>query len=191
MLTPTISSSIPTWKRDRYLEAVKVEAFRIAVKNHGRLEADDIVQDVLVKLWGRLDETMTAYPDPVVYARAVCRNSGIDHLRRQKSQRGSGARGGRDVISGDAPDAATGLSYFDTRESVGDDIADEVIAALENDYRWAEIQMGVPPREFEAMRLTFLDGYTDAEAGDIMGVTRESVNRWKNNGKRRLQELLS
>lgn len=191
MPTPTISSPIPAWKRDLYVEEVEKESLRLLVARHGRFDADDIVQEILLHLWVRLDEFMASYPDPVVYARAVCRNRGIDFRRRENSQRGAGTHNQRPVLWGDAPHPETGECFFDNHDPVGDDVAELVVADLERDYRWAEIQIGVPPREFEAMRLTFVEGLTDAEAGAIMGVTRESVNRWKNSGKRRLQELLS
>lgn len=191
MPTPTVSSSIPAWKRDVYVAEVKSEVYRAMVKRHGRFDADDIVSNVLLKLWVRIDEFMADYPDPVVFARAVCRNEGVDFIRRENSQRCAGSHNQRPNVYGDQPDPVTGLTFFDGHDVVGIDIADVVIDALEQHYRWAEIQLGIPPREFEAMRLTFLEGLTDAEAGDIMGVTRESVNRWKNNGKRRLQEILS
>ena len=191
MTTPSLSSPSPSWKRDRYIDAVKSEVFRVMVKRHGRFDADDIVSNVLLKLWGRIDEFMASYPDPVVFARAVCRNEGVDFLRRENSQRGAGARHQRRIISGDAPHPETGVAFFDTHDVEGADIADLWIAALEQSYRWAQIQVGIPAREFEAMRLTFLEGHTDAEAGVIMGVTRECVNRWKNGGKRRLQGMLA
>ena len=191
MPTTFTSSAASAWKVDRYVEAVKSEAYRALVKTHGRFDADDIVSNVLLKLWTRIDEFMAAFPDPVVFAHAVCRNEGVDFVRRENAQRCAGARNQRPNVYGHDPDPVTGLCFFDTYDEEGDDVADLVVELLDQNYRWAEIRLGIPPREFEAMQLTCLEGYSDAEAGDIMGVTRESVNRWKNGGKRRLQEMLS
>lgn len=191
MTNPPISSPAPAWKRDRYIEAVKSEVLRIMVKRYGRFDADDIASNTLLKLWSRIDEFMASYPDPVVFARAVCRNQAVDFRRRENSQRGAGTHNQRPVLFGDAPHPETGECFFDTHDRVGDDIADQVIAVLEQNYLWAEIQLGIPTHEFEAMRLTYLEGYSDAEAGHIMGVTRECLNRWKNGGKRRVQEMLA
>lgn len=188
---PTAISPFAPWQRDRYLEAVRSEAHRVATASYGPFDADDIAQEVATKLFPRLDETMAKYPDPVVYARAVARNEGIDHLRRGNAQRGAGAKGKRPVKSGDAPHPETGESFLDNYDVEGPDVADLVADDIETRYRGVEIQLGVPARELQAFVLTCVEGRTDAEAGVIMGVTRETVNRWKNNGRRRLQEMLA
>lgn len=188
---PTTARSFPKWQQDRYIEAVRAEAFRVALAVYGPLAADDIAQEVVAKLFGRIDEMMEKYSDPVVYARAVTRNEAVDHMRRDNAQRCAGALNQRPNVYGDKPDALTGITVFEGLDRKNPDVAEVVVDVLDADYRWAEIQLGVPARELQAFVLTCLEGHTDTEAGVIMGVARETVNRWKNSGKRRLQEMLS
>lgn len=191
MPTALISSDLPAWQVDRYLETVRDEVFRTMVKRHGRFDADDIASVVIVKLFARIDEFMERYPNPVVFAHAVCSNGAVDFFRKENAQRGAGARNKRAIVCGDAPHADTGLSFFDTHDEEGDDVADIVADALEGRYRWAEIALGIPADEWEAVRLTCVEGYSDAEAAAVVGVTRECLNRRKNAGKRRIKELLA
>lgn len=188
---PTPARSFPMWQQDRYLAVVRDEALRVATAQYGPFAADDIAQDVVAKLFVRIAEMMEKYPDPVVYARAVTRHEGVDHLRRDNAQRCAGALNQRPNVYGDKPDELTGTTLFEGLDRHEADVADQVVDVLEADYRWAEIQLGVPARELQAFVLTCLEGHSDTEAGVIMGVTRETVNRWKNSGKRRLQEMLS
>jgi RNA polymerase sigma factor (sigma-70 family) len=191
MTTALISSDRPAWQVDRYVEAVRDEVVRAMVKRHGRFDADDIASDIIVKLFARIDEFMERYPNPVVFARAVCGNGAVDFFRKENAQRGAGARNKRAILCGDAPQVDTGLCFFDVYDEEGADIADVVADDLERRYRWAEIALGIPADEWEAVRLTCVEGYTDAEAAAVVGVTRECLNRRKNAGKRRIKELLA
>jgi RNA polymerase sigma factor (sigma-70 family) len=191
MPTALVSSDRPKWQVDRYVAAVRDEVLRTMVKRHGRFDADDITSNVLTKLWARIDEYMEKYPDPVVFAHAVCHNEAVDFFRKENVQRCCGARNQRTTVYGDAPNEETGLSFFDAYDKEGIDVAEMVVKVLDERYRWAEIALGIPARQLEAMRLTFVEGHTDAEAAIIMDVARESVNRWKNAGKKRLLEMLA
>ena len=190
---PTTSASSPTlvWTADLYVEEVRSEAFRVLVKRHARFDADDIASEVVLKLLGRLDFFMERYPNPLVFARAVCGTTAVDFVRRDNAQRCAGARNTNPNVYGDAPRADTGLSVFETCADDRVDVAGEVVQALDERYLWAELALGIPERHLEAMRLTLVEGYKDAEAAARMGLARETVNRCKNEGVRLAQELLS
>ena len=185
----TITSSHPVWEAENYISEVRAEATRVLSRQYAAFDVDDIASDIVLKLLERLDETMTRYPNPVVYANAVCRNQGIDFLRRQRGQRCEGARGGRKVISGDATAEGSDLCIFDILVDEGPLVDDEVLGYLGEAYLAAEIQLGIPADEWEALRLTDVLGFSDAEAAEILGIARETVNRRKNRARKLCKEM--
>ena len=191
MPTTLTSSTTPAWKVDLYVEAVRSEAYRALLKSHGRFDADDIASEVVLKLLGRVEFFMERYANPLVFARAVCRTTAVDFTRRDNAQRCAGARNERPNVYGDKPSADTGLSFFDVHVDRDTDIADEVVQYLDEQYLWAELALGIPERQLEIMRLTIVEGFTDAEVGRKFGKTREYVNRGKNGGLHTARELLT
>ena len=85
-------------RRDAYCDAVYREALRLATGRRG-LEADDVAQDVVLKVLLNPKKVMAEYPDPETFARAATKHTGYDWRRSESIQRGEGARGGRQVMS--------------------------------------------------------------------------------------------
>ena len=170
------------------------ELYRL-VANRGRnsqirndADADDIIQWVVEKLIDRFVFFSSRYPDPVKFARAALGTTTIDFYRRQNSQRGSGARGTRTVVSGNhVGQDDDGVSPFDLVAAEGSDFADDLVSQMDAAYESVEIQLGLPRDEFEALWLTEVEGLTDAEAAKILGVARECVNRRKNKAIKKLR----
>jgi DNA-directed RNA polymerase specialized sigma24 family protein len=94
-------------------------------------------------------------------------------------------------VSGDAQLEDSDSTVFDGLVAREDLLEDRVLDRLETAYREAEIALGIPSDEWEALRLTDMLGYSDAEAAEILGIARETVNRRKNRARKRCQELLS
>lgn len=190
-MTTAPTTTHPAWVVDRYIGEVMAEATRVLVRKHTAFDVDDILGEILAKLATRIQDTMDRYPNPVVYARAVCGNQVIDFVRSQHAQRGAGARNRREVLSGDAQLEDSDSTVFDTIAAREDLLEDRVLDRLETAYREAEIALGIPADEWAALRLTDILGYSDAEAAEILGVARETVNRRKNRARQRCKELLS
>lgn len=190
-MTIAPATTRPAWEVDRYVGEVMAEAHRILARTRSPFDADDIVGEVMAKLASRIDRTMDRYPNPVVYARAVCANQLIDFVRAQHVQRGEGARNRRKVISGDVQLPDSDSTIFDTVMSHDELIEDQVLDGLDEAYRQAELALGIPADQWEALRLTDMLGYSDAEAAEILGIARETVNRRKNRARKRCEELLS
>lgn len=172
-----------TWTVDAYCDAFATEVFRVA---KGMLKcvhkAGDIVGIVGEKFSLRIDFYMERYENPVVFANAVTRRTVIDYLRRENVQRGAGVHGKREVVSADAPIKGTELTAFDVEPDRFSEFEACLVSRLDDEYELAKIRLGVPTDEWDAMHLTFGCGYTDAEAGAVLGVARETVNRRKRRG---------
>lgn len=133
---------------------------------------------------------MAAYPDPLVYARAVIANAMIDCDRTQNAQRGAGAkvvygtdgvgRTGRTIVSGDAPTGEGMAPLFDLLVDAGDGVEDTVVTTLDAARTVAWILDAIratDPLAAEAWWLVTAQGLTQDEAARLQGVARETVNR--------------
>lgn len=184
MSDPSNPSS--AWTASDYAVAVQEEAFRIAVLVvRCRHSASDIAQDVAMKFLKNAESNMERYSNPVVFAHAATRTVAIDHIRRMNKQRGAGVHGKR-RIDGDftANDETAAAKFIDGERDHGD-FADSLVDDMDDRYRLAEVELGIPADEWNALYLTVGLGYTDAEAADVLGVARETVNRRKQRGLKR------
>lgn len=174
------------WTVDAYCEAFGAEVFRLA---KGMLKCNDRAGDVLglvnLKFSQRVDFYLERYPNPVVFANAVTRRTVVDYLRRDNVQRGAGVRGKRRVVSGDATIGDSDLTLFDVEPDRFSLFENDLVGRLDAAYKAAEIRVGIPVEEWDAMSYTVGQGYNDAEAGEILGVARETVNRRKRRGLQR------
>lgn len=177
----------PSWSISSYSSATLAEAVRVAESQKWGHMASDVASEVVAKFLDDAEEIMANYPDPVVFARAVTKTTGIDYRRKMASQRGEGARQGRKVVSGDAHDDEHS-PYSESVEYAVPDFAEEAVSRLDLAYLMEQIELGLPADEFEALYLTEVLGLTDAEAGEMVGVRRECINRRKNRAKMRLKE---
>lgn len=148
--------------------------------------ASDVASEVVVKFLKNAEAIMVKYPDPIVFARAVTKTTAIDYRRKLAAQRGEGARQARRVVSGDSHEDDQ-VSAFATSENAVVDFADDVANKLDAEYLLEQIALGIPADEFEALYLTEVLGLTDAEAGELVGVRRECINRRKSRAKARLE----
>jgi RNA polymerase sigma-70 factor (ECF subfamily) len=125
-------------------------------------DAEDVSQVVFLKLARR----QVGFDDPLAgWLRAVAWNSGLMFLRAKRRRRRHEQASAKPVAV-DSP-------LFD----LGDDLA------------WALEQL--PPELRQAVRLRYLDGYTQHEAARIAGVPRGTLSRRAADGLRRLRELLA
>ena len=182
----SFSSSSTPWSISSYSSAVLSEATRVAEAQKWGHMASDVASEVVVKFFSDPEGIMANYPDPIVFARAVTKTTGIDYRRKVAAQRGEGARQGRKVVSGDSSDDERS-PYSESAEYAVADFADDVASRLDVAYRLEQIELGIPADEFEALYLTEVLGLTDAEAGHLVGVRRECINRRKNRAKSRLE----
>lgn len=135
-----------------------------------------------------VDYYMQRHQSPQHAANAIATNSFIDSIRRELAQRGHGARGTRAVI-GDNP--------LNRDEPGAGSVIDNVSADIANPDRWvddehrdlviAEVRELIPALAFEGFVLTAINGYTQDEAAEILGVTRCHLNKVMRKATRLLQ----
>ena len=159
---------------------------RLARQEKFGSDSEDVAQEVVLKFLKNADVLMAKYADPVIYALAIFTNTGIDVVRRSNAQRGMGARGRRQILSGDHV-AEGAHPIFGTASAGTPDFTEAVVSRLDAAYEAAELVVGLPRNEFAALYLTEVLGLTDSEAGEVLDVRRETVCRHRNKAIRHLQ----
>ena len=134
---------------------LKDKIFRLALRiTLSRAEAEDIVQDVLIKVWNRRDDL--AEVDSIeAYSLTVCRNLSLDRLQRKEN----------DIVN---------LDFAPPTEA---DDAPPVLQMIRNE-RFDNIKrlierLPIPQRA--AMQLRDMEGKTYKEISAITGQTEEQV----------------
>ena len=184
-----------TSAEEAYVLAVFREVARIAARSRHAFDADDIAGEVALTLVGRPTKVMASYPDPVHYARQRARHAGISFDRRERSQRGEGARlyigaDGQlqparrylstDAVSGDGP-----LSHRADQGTLPD------IEVTERMVVGALLQRccdGLSPSDVQVAWLIDGCGYTVQQVAAMRGQRRETLSRRLNKVRKRMQQ---
>ena len=134
---------------------LKDKIFRLALRiTLSRAEAEDIVQDVLIKVWNRRDDL--AEVDSIeAYSLTVCRNLSLDRLQRKEND---------NVNLDDAPPTEA--------EDAPPDLQMIRNERIDNIKRLIE-RLPIPQRA--AMQLRDMEGKTYKEISAITGQTEEQV----------------
>lgn len=134
---------------------LKDKIFRLALRiTLSRAEAEDIVQDVLIKVWNRRDDL--AEVDSIeAYSLTVCRNLSLDRLQRKEND---------NVNLDDAPPTEADDAPPDLQM-----IRNERI----DNIKWLIERLPIPQRA--AMQLRDMEGKTYKEISAITGQTEEQV----------------
>lgn len=190
MSTHTIRSTRhtrPTRSEDVYVTAVHRETVRLIVRSQGAQAPQDVAQDVVISLLGKVQTVMASYPDPVVYARAAYRHACVQAGRRDRVQRGEGSRlyeradgsraPGHQVISGDDTGPSGERSTFDTLVDGGAAFDDAVCGRLDDRRRLTEALSRVAPGDRAAYFMVRGLGYPVTEVANTIGVRRETLQR--------------
>lgn len=161
-------------------------------------DAIDIASEVVAVFLVDPERIMAAYPDAEAYARAAVRHATIDFDRRQRAQRGQGARlralpdgevtVRRSVVSGDAPGLDGAPTPFDSlADQRAAAVDDQVSAWLDSQGTLAALLEGESPDDRRALFLVDGLGYTVHEVAALGGVRRETMSRRLNAVRRRVR----
>lgn len=139
--------------------------------------AEDIVQDIYVRLQSMSDEAAAGVQSPLPFLYRIGGNLMLDAIR-----------GGRRATERDK-------AWTDASGAAVDGIA-VVDAPSPEDAAWARLKLDqvaaaladVPPKAREAFRLHKIDGLTHAEVAARMGVSRSSAEKYVANVLARLLE---
>lgn len=134
---------------------LKDKIFRLALRiTLSRAEAEDIVQDVLIKVWNRRDDL--AEVDSIeAYSLTVCRNLSLDRLQRKEND---------NVNLDDAPPTEADDAPPDL-QMIRNERIDNIKRLIE--------RLPIPQRA--AMQLRDIEGKTYKEISAITGQTEEQV----------------
>lgn len=131
--------------------------FRLAMRiTLCREEAQDIVQDTLIKVWNRRDSWDTI-DNIEAYALTICRNLALDHTRLHANQN-------------------TSLESEKTPEH-----ADVVMTPYEQTVQREKVQIvrslidALPEKQRSCMQLRDIEGKTYKEIAQVLNITEEQV----------------
>ena len=159
-----------------YCEEVCVALMR-SVRRPGmsRQDVEDAVGGALLRLVRTLRETRDRYPNPRIYAAAVRSSSTEDHFRRERAQRGQGAR----TVTGD--DGAVTVrrrivpldDLHTSPAGTASDPTDRTADIAE--VRW--ILAGVPAPQRLLLWRVHAEGATVTEVAEELGWSRTVASR--------------
>jgi RNA polymerase sigma factor (sigma-70 family) len=192
--TPSSSTDAPREEVAAYIAAVHRTARDVLVRIHRVWDADDIASEIALALAADATLVMTAYPDPAVFARVRAGHAAIEHQRRQRVQRGEGARvfrhadgtvhPGRTVVSGNVAPTEGGdewlVTYVDPADLLDERLADQLLVSA----LLADALDGLAVCEREELFLIDGLGWTVQEVAEMRGQRRETVSRRVNAARR-------
>ncbi|CAN5220659.1 sigma-70 family RNA polymerase sigma factor [soil metagenome] len=138
---------------------------RISADREG---AEDILQDVYIKVWNRADRFDAGRASPITWLCAIARNSAIDWTRS--------ARRPGTVSQDAAADVAD--------ESLA---ADTLIEQAQGAARIHECLDMLEDKQRSAIRAAFFDGLTYADLADRMAVPLGTMKSWIRRGMQQLK----
>ena len=169
-----------------YVEAVFREVMRVAARVR-RGDPGDLADGISAEVLEQPEAIMARYPDPVRYARERVRHAGISLDRRDRVQRGEGARlfadgdgqlrPGRVGVAGDAAVGEGGPSLFsllaDPRSRFDEAAVDQLVAGA-----LLRQCLGQASRQ-QITELLLVDalGYEVTDVAALFGQCRETVSR--------------
>lgn len=146
--------------------------FGVCLRISGNREAaEDILQDVYLKVWNRAGRFDATRASPITWLCAIARNAAIDWRR---------ANGGSVVVTEDHA-----AEIPDTRET-----ASEQIEAAQDRARIFHCLDALEARQGSAIRSAFFDGFTYAQLADRMKVPLGTMKGWIRRGLLQLRECL-
>lgn len=151
-------------------DAVYVDLLRFVRRRVHPTHAEDVVGDVLLVAWRRLDDV------PVELSAARAWLFGVAHKTLQNARRREGRQGALAVRLADAARIEDGTARS------ADPVADRVAVAA----AWPLLS----PVHQEAVALTVLDGLSGPEAADVLGISHAAFRLRLHRARRALRRHL-
>lgn len=136
-----------------------------------RQAAEDILQDVYVKVWRRAGSFDAERASPISWLAMIAHNAAID-WRRAQHPHGALDDDGVRAIADDAP------------------LADAVAEQDEDRRRLLACLEGLDNSQSSAIRRAFLDGLTYRQLSDETGTPLGTIKSWIRRGMQKLKECL-
>lgn len=154
--------------------------------NRDRGQAEDLLQEVYVKVWRAAQAFDAAQSQPLTWLTSIARNRAIDSLRRQQTQPQIlplAATAGGD---GDAPDER------DFHDTVADDAAGpmELLSQASEARALTRCMQGLNAQQRQCVALAFYDGLSHAEVAEQLHQPLGTVKSWVRRGLLALRSCL-
>lgn len=182
-----------------YVEAVFREVMRVAAKVR-RGDPGDLADEISAEVLEQPQSVMARYPDPVRYARERARHAGISLDRRERVQRGEGARlfnaadgsqrPGRVGVAGDAAVGDGGPSLFSLLTDPHGQFDDASVERLVAHAALRRSVAGLSRQQLAELLLVDGLGYEVTEVAALFGQRRETISRRLSHTRRHVREHL-
>ncbi len=156
--------------------------------NRDRGQAEDILQEVFVKVWRAAQTFDGAQSQPLTWLTSIARNRAIDSLRRQQTQPqiqsfASTESGGP---GGDAPDDQ------DFHDTVADDASGpmELLSKASEARALSKCMQVLNAQQRQCVALAFYDGLSHAEVAEQLRQPLGTVKSWVRRGLLALKSCL-
>ena len=151
-------------------ETGQIQPQLIAVAKHylpHQEDAEDIVQDVLAKLWGMCDEL---HCPMVALARILTRNFCIDHLRRRPN-----------VIDMEAydKDKLNSLPAPPSAPPTANEAIERMMTCMEH----------LPPKQQLVLRLRHMEGMSNADIAQLMNMSEDAIRQTLCRARKSVRDL--
>lgn len=135
---------------------LKNELFRLALRiTLNRAEAEDIVQDTLIKVWNRREE-WNAIDSIEAFSLTVCRNLSLDRIRKKGNDNGS-------------------LEDVKAAEPLASSNPQDRMIQTDKVRLIRQIVDGLPEKQRSCMQLRDFEGKTYKEIAGVLDISEEQV----------------
>lgn len=156
----------------RLYETTSAKLFSICLRIlRDRAEAEDVLQDVYIKIWQRSKSFATGAGQPTVWLSAIARNQAIDVIRARKP------------VSDDL-DAAYDLAD----ESIAD--PERQVTLVDEGRRIDDCMNGLEASHARAVRQAYVDGLSYLELSEQLQVPLNTVRTWLRRSLLKLRKCL-
>jgi RNA polymerase sigma-70 factor (ECF subfamily) len=138
--------------------------YSLLVRMLGETDAQEVMQDTFVQIWGRANRFDAARSSPIAWIIMIARGLALDRLRARSRRQIGHAAYEREIVSLE-------MEVNKTRPRDQDDLADACAAALNH----------LPEEQGHALQLAFFRGWTHEEiagaAGEPLGTIKARIRR--------------
>ena len=142
---------------------LKDALYRLALRiTMNREEAEDVVQETLIKLWNRREQ-WNEIENIEAFAMTVCRNLALDHMKSRENQHVS-------LDDSEALPSGTVAVFSSPSPTPFDDAVNQDHLALVH-----QIISSLPEKQRSCIQLRDIEGKTYKEIAEILSISEEQV----------------
>ncbi len=155
--------------------------------NRDRTQAEDILQEVFVKVWRSASSFDAAQSQPLTWLTSIARNGAIDSLRRKQTQPQI-----QSIAAGVAATDAEPGEDKDLYDTVADDAAGplELLSQATEARALSHCMKSLNAQQRQCVALAFYDGLSHAEVAEQLRQPLGSVKSWVRRGLLALKSCL-